>query len=54
MVPFKTVFLMVTGEVTCERVAEVVENAPDDYLLKPFKPSALEERLQRALNFACI
>ncbi len=50
MVPFETVFLMVTGEATYERVAEVVENAPDDYLLKPFKPSALEERLQKALT----
>ena len=37
MVPFRTVFFMVTGEATYERVAEVVENAPDDYLLKPFE-----------------
>lgn len=49
MVPFRTVFFMVTGEATYERVAEVVENAPDDYLLKPFKPAALEERLHKAL-----
>ncbi len=49
MIPFRTVFFMVTGEATYERVAEVVENAPDDYLLKPFKPSALEDRLHKAL-----
>lgn len=50
LVPFSTVFFMVTGEATYERVAAVVENAPDDYLLKPFKPAVLEERLQRVLT----
>lgn len=50
MIPFHSVFFMVTGEATYERVAEVVENAPDDYLLKPFKPYALEERLTKALT----
>ncbi len=41
---------MVTGEATYDKVAEVVENAPDDYLLKPFKPSTLADRLQKALS----
>ena len=50
LVPFNTIFFMVTGEAIYDRVASVVENAPDDYLLKPFKPSTLEERLNRALN----
>ncbi|MFO1198492.1 MAG: response regulator [Burkholderiaceae bacterium] len=49
LIPFRTVFFMVTGEASYEKVAEVVENAPDDYLLKPFKPAALEERLHKAL-----
>ncbi|MCX7271902.1 MAG: response regulator [Burkholderiales bacterium] len=49
IVPFRTVFFMVTGEATYERVSEVVENAPDDYLLKPFKPLSLEMRLHKAL-----
>jgi len=50
MIPYRTVFFMVTGEATYDKVAEVVENAPDDYLLKPFKPLTLEDRLQKALN----
>jgi DNA-binding response OmpR family regulator len=49
LVPFNTIFFMVTGEAIYDRVAGVVENAPDDYLLKPFKPGTLEVRLNRAL-----
>lgn len=50
LVPFNTIFFMVTGEAIYDRVAGVVENAPDDYLLKPFKPGTLEVRLNRALS----
>jgi DNA-binding response OmpR family regulator len=50
LVPFNTIFFMVTGEAIYDRVAGVVENAPDDYLLKPFKPGTLENRLNRALS----
>lgn len=50
LVPFNTIFFMVTGEAIYDRVAGVVENAPDDYLLKPFKPGTLENRLNRALR----
>jgi CheY-like chemotaxis protein len=50
LVPYNTIFFMVTGEAIYDRVASVVENAPDDYLLKPFKPLTLETRLHRALS----
>jgi tetratricopeptide (TPR) repeat protein len=40
--------MMVTGEATYERVAEVAEIAPDDYVLKPFTPAQMEQRLRRA------
>ena len=48
LLPFSTVFLMITGEATYSKVAEAAEAALDGYLLKPHKPSQLVERLHQA------
>ncbi len=48
MLPFSTVFFMVTSEASYAAVAEAAESALDGYLLKPFTPSALFERLSLA------
>ena len=45
LLPFSTVFLMITGEATYASVAEAAESALDGYLLKPHKATQLEERL---------
>lgn len=49
LAPFSTLFVMVTGEASYEKVAEVAEIAPDDYILKPFTPAQMEERLEKAI-----
>jgi len=48
MLPFSTVFFMVTAEASYGAVAEAAESALDGYLLKPFTPLALFERLSLA------
>jgi CheY-like chemotaxis protein len=48
LLPFATVFVMVTGEATYNRVAEAAESALDGYLLKPHKANHLGERLRQA------
>lgn len=48
LLPYSTVFVMVTGEASYTRVAEVAEAALDSYLLKPHTAAALEERLLQA------
>lgn len=48
LLPFSTVFFMVTSEASYAAVAEAAESALDGYLLKPFTPSALFERLSSA------
>lgn len=48
LLPFSTVFIMVTGEATYAKVAEAAESALDGYLLKPHKASQLGERLRQA------
>ncbi|KQM71188.1 tetratricopeptide repeat-containing response regulator [Xylophilus sp. Leaf220] len=48
LLPFSTVFFMVTGEASYAIVAEAAESALDGYLLKPFTASALFDRLQVA------
>lgn len=45
LLPLSSIFVMVTGEASYERVVEVAETAPDDYLLKPFTPETLLQRL---------
>ncbi len=48
LLPFATVFIMVTGEATYAKVAEAAESALDGYLLKPHKANQLGERLRQA------
>lgn len=48
LLPFSTVFIMITGEATYAKVAEAAESALDGYLLKPHKATHLLERLQVA------
>lgn len=48
LLPFSTVFFMVTAEASYAAVSEAAESALDGYLLKPFTPSMLFERLNLA------
>ena len=48
LLPYSTVFVMVTGEASYSHVAEVAEAALDSYLLKPHTAAALEQRLLTA------
>ncbi|MBU3738382.1 MAG: tetratricopeptide repeat protein [Rhodoferax sp.] len=48
LLPFATVFIMVTGEATYSNVAEAAESALDGYLLKPHKASQLLDRMRQA------
>ncbi|MDD4942201.1 response regulator [Rhodoferax sp.] len=48
LLPFFTVFIMVTGEATYAKVAEAAESALDGYLLKPHRASQLGDRLRQA------
>jgi tetratricopeptide (TPR) repeat protein len=48
LLPFSTVFFMVTSEASYGAVAEAAESALDGYLLKPFTPLALFDRLSLA------
>lgn len=48
LLPFSTVFVMVTGEATYATVSEAAESALDGYLLKPHKASQLKDRLRQA------
>lgn len=48
LLPFSTVFIMITAEATYAKVAEAAESALDGYLLKPHKATQLAERLNAA------
>lgn len=48
ILPYSTVFVMVTGEASYARVAEAAEAALDSYLLKPHTSQSLEQRLMQA------
>ena len=48
LLPFSTVFIMVTAEASYAKVAEAAESALDGYLLKPHKASQLGERMRQA------
>ncbi|MFT3736493.1 MAG: tetratricopeptide repeat protein [Rhodocyclaceae bacterium] len=50
LIPLWTVFVMITGESSYERVVSAVELAPNDYILKPFSSDLLLERLSRVLT----
>jgi CheY-like chemotaxis protein len=48
MLPYSTVFVMVTAEATYAKVAEAAESALDSYLVKPFSAGTLFERVKEA------
>lgn len=48
ILPFSTVFVMVTAEASYAKVAEAAESALDSYLLKPHTSHSLAERLHLA------
>lgn len=48
MLPYSTVFVMVTSEASYVKVAEAAESALDCYLLKPHTANALAQRLHLA------
>lgn len=48
LLPFYTVFVMVTSEATYSKVAEAAESALDAYLLKPHTSAGLAERITMA------
>jgi CheY-like chemotaxis protein len=48
LLPFSTVFVMVTAEASYAAVAEAAESALDSYLLKPHTAHALAERIGQA------
>ncbi|WP_346913727.1 response regulator, partial [uncultured Roseibium sp.] len=43
-------FLMITGEATQDKIAEVIEAGVDGYLLKPFDIKSLENRIVEILK----
>lgn len=48
LLPYSTVFIMVTGEASYAKVAEAAEAALDAYLIKPYTSASLAERLTHA------
>lgn len=48
LLPFSTVFIIVTGEASYTMVADAAESALDSYLLKPHTATSLGERLMQA------
>ena len=48
LLPYSTVFVMVTGEASYAKVAEAAEAALDAYLVKPYTSAALADRLANA------
>lgn len=48
LLPFSTVFIMVTAEASYAKVAEAAESALDGYLLKPHTAAGLADRLAQA------
>ena len=50
LIPLSTAFVVITRESRYHSVVSVAELAPDDYLLKPFSPQDLLDRLEAVLQ----
>jgi DNA-binding response OmpR family regulator len=50
LIPLSTAFVVITRESRYQSVVSVAELAPDDYLLKPFTPQELHDRLEMVLE----
>ena len=48
LLPYSTVFMMITAEATYAKVAEAAEAALDGYLIKPYTLASLADRIQAA------
>jgi tetratricopeptide (TPR) repeat protein len=48
LLPYSTVFIMITSEATYSMVTEAAESALDGYLIKPHKAMQLDDRLRQA------
>lgn len=49
ILPDQVVFIMVTAERAYEQVISAVELVPDDYIIKPFAPELLRQRLEKVI-----
>lgn len=49
IIPLDTLFIMISGERSYEKVVGTAELTPNDYILKPLTPGTLLMRLQRAV-----
>ena len=47
LIPYSTVFILVTAENTSDMVMGAMEHQPDDYLIKPFTKTVLQMRLRK-------
>ncbi len=47
LIPYSTVFILVTAENTSDMVMGAMEHQPDDYLVKPFTKTVLQMRLRK-------
>lgn len=50
LLPYSTIFMMVTAENSYQKVVSAVELAPDDYIIKPFTGETLKVRLERLIH----
>lgn len=50
ILPLRSVFMIATAERKYNHVVAAAEFAPDDYLVKPYTPGQLSNRLERALH----
>lgn len=50
IIPRSTLFIMISGERSYERVVGTAEFSPDDYVLKPLTPGTLLDRIERAVS----
>jgi DNA-binding response OmpR family regulator len=49
IIALDTLFIMISGERSYERVVGAAELAPNDYILKPLTPGTLQMRIERAV-----
>lgn len=47
LIPYSTIFILISAENTLRRVMGAVEHEPDTYLAKPFTREVLQDRLRR-------
>ena len=50
LIGYDTMFVMITGERSYQRVVAAAEFAPDDYLIKPFSAAQLFERISAVVR----